>query len=174
MFDISGRRWPAGGCPLDGIGRAFPPSRNGVEAARLSFDLQPEPDNGKSISEITRALIARVGVGLAPLARLGEGAMFASARTAERHQSSLTRTLHSSIVKSHECFTQRWCPSGTCIGGRQRLSPGWKHDEWRHVGLRLDGWIRRLLDAYPAGCRSSHLGGLGRQAKWQVIAAELV
>src|SRR2546423_1236729 len=53
------------GRPLDGIRRDFPPSSNGVEAPRLSCELQSESGKGKSMGEITRALIARVGADLA-------------------------------------------------------------------------------------------------------------
>src|SRR5664280_708759 len=51
--------------PFDGIRRDFPPSSNGVEAPRLSCDLQSETEKGKPMYEITRAPIARVGVDLA-------------------------------------------------------------------------------------------------------------
>ena len=67
-FDMRGGRQPAKpavGRPLDGIRRDFPPSINGVEAPRLSCDHQSESEKGKSMGEITRALIARVGVDLA-------------------------------------------------------------------------------------------------------------
>lgn len=44
-----------------------------------------------------------------------------------------------------------------------------RHDEWRqHVGRRLDGWIRWLLGAGPAG-RRDRPHRLGRPAKAQVV-----
>src|SRR5450759_1542738 len=55
----------AGRRPLDGIRRDFPPSSNGVEAPRLSCDLQSETEKGKPMGEITRGAIVRVGVDLA-------------------------------------------------------------------------------------------------------------
>src|SRR5215470_17726945 len=62
-----GCKWAKPACrrPLDGIRRDFPPSSDGVEAPRLSCELQSEPERGKPMSEITRVLIARVGVDLA-------------------------------------------------------------------------------------------------------------
>src|ERR1022692_3807903 len=67
-FDMScGRQTAklAGARPLDGIRRDFPPSSNGVEAPRLSCDLQSETEKGKPMYEITRGAIVRVGADLA-------------------------------------------------------------------------------------------------------------
>src|ERR1039457_5337876 len=64
-FDMSGGPPLAGARPLDGIRRDFPPSSNGVEAPRLSCDLQSETEKGKPMYEITRGAIVRVGVDLA-------------------------------------------------------------------------------------------------------------
>src|ERR1700752_2408801 len=50
---------------LPRIRKDFPPSSNGVEAPRLSCGHQSETEKGKSMSDITRAPISRVGVDLA-------------------------------------------------------------------------------------------------------------
>jgi hypothetical protein len=67
-FDLSGgpkQAQPAGGRPLDGIRRDIPLFSNGVEAPRLSCDLQSEIAKGKPMYEITRGAIVRVGADLA-------------------------------------------------------------------------------------------------------------